>query len=104
MPASQHSSPKTDIAIAQEARMRPILDVAKERLGIEAKNLEPYGHYKAKVSMDYVKSLKDRKNGKLILVTAINPAGTAIKTITLTVLRDGSSITVTLTLGIRPNE
>ena len=73
MPASQHSSPKTDIAIAQEARMRPILDVAKERLGIEAKNLEPYGHYKAKVSMDYIKSLQGKKNGKLILVSAISP-------------------------------
>ena len=73
MPASQHQNPKSDIEIAQAAKMRPIMDVAKERLGIEAKNLEPYGHYKAKVSMDYIKSLKGKKDGKLILVTAISP-------------------------------
>src|SRR5690348_16273428 len=73
MPASQHQSPKSDIEISQTAKKRPILEVAKEKLGIAAENLEPYGHYKAKVSMDYVKSLKDKKNGKLILVTAISP-------------------------------
>jgi formate--tetrahydrofolate ligase len=73
MPASQHQSPKSDIEIAQAAKMRPIVDVAKERLGIDAKNLEPYGHYKAKVSMDYIKSLASKKDGKLILVTAISP-------------------------------
>src|SRR5215208_6595240 len=49
------------------------MDVAKEKLGIAPENLEPYGHYKAKVSMDYVKSLKDKPNGKLILVSAITP-------------------------------
>ena len=73
MPASQHQSPKSDIEIAQAAKMRPIMDVAREKLGIDAKNLDPYGHYKAKVSMDYIKSLKDRPNGKLILVSAITP-------------------------------
>jgi formate--tetrahydrofolate ligase len=73
MPASQHVSPKSDIEISQSARKRPILDVARERLGIGPEHLEPYGHYKAKVSMDYVKSLKDRPNGKLILVSAITP-------------------------------
>src|SRR5450631_1751022 len=73
MPASQHQSPKSDIEISQTAQKRRILDIAKEKLGIAAENLEPYGHYKAKVSMDYVKSLKDKKNGKLILVTAITP-------------------------------
>src|SRR6187399_940885 len=73
MPASQHQSPKSDIEIAQAAKPRRIVDVAKEKLGIASENLEPYGHYKAKVSMEYVKSLKDKKNGKLILVTAINP-------------------------------
>src|SRR6186997_175019 len=73
MPASQHHSPKSDIEISQSAQKRPIVDVAKEKLGIAAENLDPYGHYKAKVSMDYVKSLKDKKNGKLILVTAISP-------------------------------
>jgi len=73
MPSSQHASPKSDIEIAQAAKMRPILDVARERLGIAAENLEPYGHYKAKVSMEFIKSLKDRPNGKLILVSAITP-------------------------------
>ena len=73
MPASQHQSPKSDIEISQAAKKRPILDIAKERLGIAAENLDPYGHYKAKVSMDYVKSLQGKKNGKLILVTAITP-------------------------------
>ena len=71
MPASQHQQPKSDIEIAQAARMRPIVDIAREKLGIAAENLQPYGHYKAKVSMDYVKSLKGKKDGKLILVTAI---------------------------------
>jgi formate--tetrahydrofolate ligase len=73
MPASQHQSPKSDIEISQSATKRRIVDIAKEKLGIEAENLDPYGHYKAKVSMDYVKSLRSKKNGKLILVTAISP-------------------------------
>src|SRR5579859_2244852 len=73
MPASQHQSPKSDIEISQSAHKRPIIDIARERLGIAAENLEPYGHYKAKVSMDYVKSLQGKPNGKLILVSAITP-------------------------------
>src|ERR1700686_3872185 len=73
MPASQHAQPKSDIEISQNATKRLIADVARERLGIAVENLEPYGHYKAKVSMDYVKTLKDRPNGKLILVSAITP-------------------------------
>ena len=73
MPASQHQSPKSDIEISQSAEKRPIIEIAKEKLGIAAENLEPYGYYKAKVSMDYVKSLQAKKNGKLILVTAISP-------------------------------
>src|SRR6202048_1223232 len=73
MPASQHQSPKSDIEIAQASKPRRIVDVAKDKLGIAVENLEPYGHYKAKVSMDYIKTLKDKKNGKLILVTAISP-------------------------------
>ena len=73
MPASQHQSPKSDIEISQSAKKRPILDIAKEKLGIAPENLEPYGHYKAKVSMEYVKSLHGKKNGKLILVSAISP-------------------------------
>src|SRR6202165_2224804 len=73
VPASQHQKPKSDIEIAQTAKKRPIMDIAREKLGIAPENLEPYGHYKAKVSMDYIKTLKDRPNGKLILVSAITP-------------------------------
>jgi formate--tetrahydrofolate ligase len=73
MPASQHQNPKSDIEISQSAKKREILDVAKEKLGIAAENLEPFGHYKAKVSLDYIKTLQGKKNGKLILVTAISP-------------------------------
>jgi hypothetical protein len=65
MPASQHQQPKSDIEISQAAKKRPILDVARERLGIAPQDLEPYGHYKAKLSMDFVKSLQSRPNGKL---------------------------------------
>jgi len=73
MPASQHQSPKSDIEISQAANKRPIIDVAREKLGIAPENLEPYGHYKAKVSMDFITSLQNKPNGKLILVSAINP-------------------------------
>lgn len=63
---------KTDIEIAQEAVLQPITEVA-ERSGIPAKELELYGKYKAKLSEEYICSLKDKPDGKLILVTAINP-------------------------------
>jgi formate--tetrahydrofolate ligase len=71
--SSQHANPLSNIEIAQAAKMRPIVDIARERLGIAPENLEPYGHYKAKVSMDFIKSIQNRPNGKLILVSAINP-------------------------------
>src|SRR5260370_35491420 len=73
MPASQHVNPKSDIEISQSAKKRPILDIARERLGVGPEHLEPYGHYKAKVSMDCATSRQDRPNGKLILVSAITP-------------------------------
>ena len=63
----------SDIEIAQKATMQRISKVAQEKLGIADDHLEPYGHYKAKVSLEYLDSLKGRKNGKLILVTAISP-------------------------------
>jgi len=90
MPASQHQNPKSDIEISQSAKMTPIMEIGKKRLGIAPENLDPYGHYKAKVSMDYVKSLKDKPNGKLILVSAITPtpAGEG-KTTTTVGLTDG---------------
>jgi formate--tetrahydrofolate ligase len=70
---NQHLAPKSDIEISQAAKMRPIIDIAREKLGIPAEHVLPYGHYKAKVSLDYLASLDDRPNGKLILVTAISP-------------------------------
>ncbi len=62
-----------NIDIAQAARLRPIVDLAADRLGLEAQFLEPYGRFKAKISLDYIDSLRDRPDGKLILVTAISP-------------------------------
>ena len=69
----QHRNPKTNIEIAQEATMRPIGQVAADKLAIPDDAVSPYGKYKAKISLDYIASLKDRPNGKLILVTAITP-------------------------------
>ncbi len=63
---------KTDIEIAQQAEMEPIVKVA-ERIGVSADDLELYGKYKAKVSDEYLKSIEGNPDGKLILVTAINP-------------------------------
>ena len=63
---------KTDIEIAQQAKLEKIQKIAK-KLNIPEDALEPYGHYKAKISMDYIKSLDSNKDGKLILVTAISP-------------------------------
>lgn len=63
---------KTDVQIAQEAQMKPIVDVASQ-LDISDDELELYGKYKAKISPDVLDRLKDRPNGKLVLVTAINP-------------------------------
>ncbi|WP_031434936.1 formate--tetrahydrofolate ligase [Methylomarinum vadi] len=63
----------SDIEIAQQAKMRPIIGLAEEKLGIPAEHLDPYGHYKAKLSLEYLNSLNDQQDGKLILVTAISP-------------------------------
>ncbi len=65
--------PKSDIEIAQAATMQRIAQVAREKLGISDEHLVPYGHHKAKLSLEYIETLKDRPDGKLILVTAINP-------------------------------
>src|SRR6266404_853262 len=79
----------SDIEIAREAKMKPVREVAA-KLGIKEEHLLPFGHTKAKISMDYIKSLKGQKDGKLILVTAINPtpAGEG-KTTTTVGLGDG---------------
>ncbi|MDP2902236.1 MAG: formate--tetrahydrofolate ligase [Methylovulum sp.] len=63
----------SDIDIAQKANIKPIIGLAQEQYGIAAEHLDPFGHYKAKLSLEYVNSLSDREDGKLILVTAISP-------------------------------
>jgi len=63
----------SDIEIAQAAKMLRVAKVAQDRLGIADEHLEPYGHYKAKVSLAFLDTLKSRPDGKLILVTAISP-------------------------------
>ena len=63
---------KSDIEIAREANKKPIQEIG-EKLGIPSEHLLPYGHDKAKVSQDFINSVKGNKNGKLVLVTAINP-------------------------------
>jgi len=80
---------KSDIEIAREAKKKPIQEIGS-RLGIGSEHLLPFGHDKAKVSAEFIKSLESRKNGKLILVTAINPtpAGEG-KTTTTVGLGDG---------------
>ena len=80
---------KTDIEIAQECEMLPITEIAKTA-GVDEKYLEQYGKYKAKVDYNILKDMADKPNGKLILVTAINPtpAGEG-KTTTTVGLADG---------------
>ena len=82
-----------DIEIARAAKMSPILPLAQERLGIAPEALVPYGHYKAKVDLDFIATLKDKPNGKLVLVTAITPtpAGEG-KTTTSVGLSDGLNL------------
>lgn len=63
---------KTDVQIAQEAKMLPIVEVAKQ-IGLGEDDIELYGKYKAKISLDVYKRLADKPDGKLVLVTAINP-------------------------------
>lgn len=80
---------KSDIEIAREAKKRPIQEIG-EKLGIPTEHLLPYGHDKAKISQEFIESVRPNKTGKLILVTAINPtpAGEG-KTTTTVGLGDG---------------
>ena len=64
---------RSDLEIAQAANKRPILELATDRLGIPPEQLEPYGRFKAKLSLEYIDTLASRPNGKLVLVTAISP-------------------------------
>ena len=75
----------TDVQIAQSAKMEPIKEIAA-KVGLSEDDLELYGKYKAKISLETIERLKDKKDGKLVLVTAINPtpAGEG-KTTTMTV-------------------
>jgi formate--tetrahydrofolate ligase len=88
--STQHAQPKSDIDIARVADKHPILDIGQKRLGIAPEHLVPYGHDKAKISLDYISSLKEKPDSKLILVTAISPtpAGEG-KTTTTVGLGDG---------------
>ncbi len=88
--ASQHEAPLSDIEIARRANKRPVLELAEDRLDIASEHLIPYGHDKAKIDLRYLESLKDKPDGKLILVTAITPtpAGEG-KTTTTVGLGDG---------------
>src|SRR5260370_40108574 len=63
----------SDIEIAQQGKLKRIDEVAQEALGISAEHLQPYGHYKAKVSLEYLDTIQSRPDGKLILVTAMSP-------------------------------
>jgi formate--tetrahydrofolate ligase len=63
----------SDIAIAQQARLERISKVALDKLGIAEEHLEPFGHFKAKLSLDSIAGLNGRRDGKLILVTAMTP-------------------------------
>ena len=81
---------KSDIEIAREARMLPVITIAKERFGISEEHLDPYGHYKAKLSLDHVATLAERPDAKLILVTAMTPTAAGEgKTTTTVGLGDG---------------
>ena len=63
----------SDIEIARKAKKRPILELAKEKFNLATESLEPYGHYKAKLSLQGIRALNDKKDGRLVLVTAISP-------------------------------
>ncbi len=81
---------KTDLEIAREANKKPIIDLAKEKFSIGDQDLIPYGHYKAKISSNFLEKVEKEKDGKLILVTAMTPttAGEG-KTTTSVGLNDG---------------
>jgi formate--tetrahydrofolate ligase len=91
--SDQHRNPKSNIEIAQAATMRPIVEVGADKLGIPDEAVSQYGKYKAKISLDYIRSLPARSTAKLILVTAITPtpAGEG-KTTTSVGLTDGLNL------------
>jgi formate--tetrahydrofolate ligase len=86
MPAEKSGAiPLSNIEIAQHAKMKPIIPLAMERLGIAEKHLHAYGQYKAKLSLDYCEHMDNRPDGKLVLVTAISPTPAGEGKTTMTV-------------------
>ena len=79
---------KSDIKIAQEAKMEPIVKIA-EKINLNEDDIELYGRYKCKISLDVLKRKENDKDGKLVLVTAINPtpAGEGKSTVQLDLVR-----------------
>ena len=71
--ADNSAGPASDGEIAASVALNPILRLAEQRYGVPAEALTPYGHYKAKVSLDYLAGLSDTRPGKLVLVTAVSP-------------------------------
>ena len=93
---------KTDLEIAQECVMEPITEIAK-KAGISEEDLEVYGKYKAKVSLDVLKKRAEEPDGKLILVTAINPTKAGEGKSTTTVgLADGFRRLGKKAMAVRP--
>lgn len=92
----------TDIEIAQQAEMLPIIDIAKT-LNVNADDLELYGKYKAKITLEQIHSLKEEKDGKLILVTSINPtpAGEGKSTVSVGLADALSSLGQSTVLALR---
>ena len=92
----------SDIEIAQAAKMKKIIEIANE-LGISEEDVEPYGHYKAKLSEALFTKLKDKEDGKLILVTAINPtpAGEGKTTISVGLAESMAKIGKNAVLALR---
>ena len=81
----------SNIDIAQAAHMLPIATVA-ERLGIPEESLEPYGRYKAKISLEYLASIRNGPRGKLVLVTAVSPTPAGEGKTTTTVGRPATAV------------
>ncbi len=83
--SSANNAALSNIEIAQQAKMKPIVPLAVERLGIPAEQLQPFGHYKAKISLNYCTHLDGHPDGKLVLVTAISPTPAGEGKTTMTV-------------------
>ena len=93
---------KTDIEIAQSAKMKPIKEIAKN-IGLTEDDIELYGKYKCKISLETIKKLENKKDGKLVLVTAINPtpAGEGKSTIAIGLAQSLNKINVNAILALR---